>query len=73
MSFIIINIIITIIEPIQLLYRFICPIEGIGMLLWWIIDEMINNSDPYYPNQPWWEFTSTSLITIVTQVCRHIE
>ena len=51
-----------------LLYRFVCPIEGIGMLIWWVVDEIINNSDPYYPNQPWWEFTPTSLITIVTQV-----
>ena len=44
-----------------------CPIEGIGTILWWIIDEMVNKSDPY--GSAWWEFTPTSLINIITQVC----
>ena len=54
-------------------YRCIAPIEGIGMLIWWLVDEIINNSDPYYPNSPWWEFTPTSLISIVTQVCTYVQ
>ena len=49
-------------------HRFIAPIEGVGMLVWWIVDQVINNSDPYVPNTPWWQYTPTSLIMVVSQV-----
>ena len=38
------------------------------MLIWWVADDIVNNSDPYYPNHPWWELTSTSLVMVFTQV-----
>ena len=49
------------------LFRFICPIEGIGMIIWWIVDEIRLNADPY-KEYPFWVFTTTSLITILTEV-----
>ena len=50
-----------------LLFRVICPLEGIVMLIWWIVDEIRLNADPYKEGA-FWTFTSTSLINILTQV-----
>ena len=49
-------------------YRFICPIEGVGMFIWSVVEDIVNNSDQYYPNHPWWEFTETSFLMTFTQV-----
>ncbi len=39
--------------------RFIAPIEGIGLIIWWMVETIINNSD-------WWEITYDSLaVTLV--------
>ena len=37
------------------------------MIIWWIVDEIRLNADPY-KEYPFWVFTTTSLITIVTEV-----
>ena len=37
------------------------------MLIWWIVDEIRLNADPYREGA-FWTFTSTSLINILTQV-----
>ena len=34
-----------------------------------MVEDIVNNSDQYYPNHPWWEFTATSFIMTITQVC----
>ena len=47
--------------------RFVCPLEGLGMLVWWVVDEIRLNSDAY-SGKPFWTFTPTSLICILTQV-----
>ena len=48
-------------------FSVICPIEGLGMIVWWIVDEVRLNLDPY-KEFPFWVFTTTSLITILTEV-----
>lgn len=51
--------------------RCVCPIEGIGMLIWWLIDSIINESDPYEEPGAWWMFHTTSLFMVFTQVWTH--
>ena len=43
--------------------RFITPVEGIGVILWWIIEEIVENSNS------WFYITSTSLATTLAEVC----
>ena len=47
--------------------RFLAPIEGAGMLIWWVVDEVINHSDPY-EDYPWWGLSSESLMMTLSQV-----
>ncbi len=42
-------------------YRFIAPIEGIGIVIWWIVEEIINNKDT------WWQIKIDSLATVLTE------
>ena len=42
------------------LCRFIAPIEGVGLIIWWIVESIITNTDT------WWQITEDSLaVTLV--------
>ena len=36
------------------------------MLLWWVVDDIINHSDKF--DNPWWQLHTTSLFMTITQV-----
>ena len=39
------------------------PIQAIGILIWYIVNEIVNNED-----EPWYKFSRASLIMVLTQV-----
>lgn len=41
--------------------RFIAPVEGVGLLVWWIAEEIANNGST------WWQFQSESLAVVLTE------
>lgn len=41
--------------------RFIAPIEGVGLLTWWVVDQIISNPDT------WWQITIDSLATVLLE------
>ena len=41
--------------------RFIAPIEGVGLIVWWIVEEIITNSST------WWQFHTESLAVVLTE------
>ena len=41
--------------------RFIAPIEGVGLIMWWMVDTIRTDPD-------WWLFSTESLAMIVSQV-----
>lgn len=48
------------------LWAFIChssiaPIEGVGLIIWWIVEQIQNNADT------WWQITTDSLATVLTE------
>ena len=47
----------------KLLYtcRFIAPIEGVGLIIWWIVEEIVTNSST------WWQFHTESLAVVLTE------
>lgn len=40
------------------------------MLIWWLVDSIINASDPYEEPGAWWMLHTTSLFMVFTQVRR---
>ena len=40
---------------------FIAPIEGVGLLVWWIVEEILNNKST------WWQFHTESLAVVLTE------
>ena len=42
-------------------HRMLAPFIGVGLIVWWMIDVIINDSD-------WWLFSTESMAMIVTQV-----
>ena len=40
---------------------FIAPIEGIGLIVWWIVEEIVTNSST------WWQFHTESLAVVLTE------
>lgn len=43
------------------LCRFIAPIEGVGLIVWWIVEEILTNSST------WWQFHTESLAVVLTE------
>ena len=41
--------------------RFIAPIEGVGLLVWWIVEEILTNQST------WWQFHTESLAVVLTE------
>ena len=41
--------------------RFIAPIEGVGLIIWWIVESIVNNGDT------WWQIKIDSLATVLTE------
>ena len=41
--------------------RFIAPIEGVGLIVWWIVEEILTNSST------WWQFQTESLAVVLTE------
>ena len=41
--------------------RFIAPIEGVGLLVWWIVEEILTNKST------WWQFQTESLAVVLTE------
>ena len=45
------------------LYSVLSPLQAIGILLWYIIREIVDNED-----ETWYKYSSASLIMVLTQV-----
>ena len=43
------------------LCSFIAPIEGVGLIVWWIVEEIVTNSST------WWQFHTESLAVVLTE------
>lgn len=41
--------------------RFVAPIEGVGLLTWWFVDQITSNPDT------WWQITIDSLATVLLE------
>ena len=44
-----------------MLYRFILPIEGVGLIIWWIVEEIVTNSST------WWLIEADTLATTLME------
>ena len=42
--------------------RVIAPIEGVGLIVWWIVEEIVTNTDTF------WQFSRDSLAMVLSQV-----
>ena len=41
--------------------RLIAPIEGVGLIIWWIVETIVNNPGD------WWQVTDTSLLVTLAE------
>ena len=48
-------------SPVYCHCRGVAPFEGVGIVIWWIVEEIINNKDT------WWQIQIDSLATVLTE------
>ena len=52
------------IDFIFILYSILIPLQAIGILIWYVIDEIIKDEE-----EKWYGLSRTSLLMVLTQVC----
>ena len=52
---------------ITVIYSILTPLQAIGILIWYIINEITNNEEG-----EWYRFSTTSLTTVLTEVSSYV-